>query len=208
MFVAKVANLVSVFLHQTLNLRLEASDGELLHLRRLLLLPLGAGFFPLGALALELRRERHAQLFLVRRARSVGARQTLRQLRHLLGQSLLISKKPIGEVEVPLGRRVVRRALFRELRRRVRGRAIVRHAKFRLEFRHRRVPTRQVGFERFHPSANTLVHPRRRRERAGGGTDVTGRFPGSVRVRRVHERQTLQRAKGRFRLGRAKRRVR
>ena len=69
MFVAKVANLVSVFLHQTLNLRLEASDGELLHLRRLLLLPLGAGFFPLGALAFELRRERRAQLFLVRRAR-------------------------------------------------------------------------------------------------------------------------------------------
>ena len=75
-------------------------------------------------------------------ARSAGARQTLRQLRHLLGQSLLISKKPIGEVEVPLGRRVVRRALFRELRRRVRGRAIVRHAKFRLEFRHRRRPRR------------------------------------------------------------------
>ena len=160
MFIAKVANLVSVFLHQTLNLRLEASDGELLHLRRLLLLPLGAGFFPLGALALSSAANVTRVVPRPPRARSPALARQLRQLRHLLGQSLLISKKPIGEVEVPLGRRVVRRALFRELRRRVRGRAIVRHAKFRLEFRHPSRPRpAQVGFERFHPARTPSYTP-------------------------------------------------
>ena len=169
MTLLELADVLLVLLREPLNLGLEPADGQLLELLGFRPLPLLPRRVPLFFCSSRRLREVRLQSLRLRDAARLRARERLAELRALLRELFLVLQKAVGEVEVPLRRRVVRRALLRELRRRLRRRAVVRNPELSLELRHRRVAPSEVRAQTLHARPHALVHARRRREGARGG---------------------------------------